>query len=308
MTIASKPASIETRHPLPDDERPIAEAVLTEVHRLFANSGGDQRTAYDTMFAATPIAEAVALEEVDRDGIRGWWLRPNGAPPDRAILYLHGGAYMLGSAKAYRGLASQIAARAGIATFVADYPLAPEHAFPAAPKAVAVVRQWLATQGVSQIALVGDSAGGGLSLGVLGDNTTTFPSITAIAVLSPWLDLAMTGASVHSPDIRDPIFQPEILIGAAATYLAGGDPKDGRASPLYAVPASLPPLLIQVGSDEILLDDSRRYAQLAAAKGGEARLEVFDGLHHVFQSATKELPTARHALDAVATFLNRHWS
>jgi acetyl esterase/lipase len=308
MTTATKTAPLETRHALTDDERQIEQSVLAAIQRLFSNPAGDQRAAYDTMIAMTPIAEGVALEAVDRDGVRGWWVRPTGAPADRAILFLHGGAYMLGSAEAYRGLASQIAVRAGVAAFVADYPLAPEHVFPAAFEAAAALRRWLGAQGVTQVALVGDSAGGGLALGVLGDVATTSPAIAAIAVFSPWLDLAMTGDSITDPDIHDPIFQPPMLAGPASVYLAGADPKDGRASPLYAVPEVLPPLLIQVGGDEILLDDARRYAQAAATKGGEVRLDVFEGLHHVFQGATKDLPTARHALDAAATFLSRHWA
>jgi monoterpene epsilon-lactone hydrolase len=309
MTTATNTTSIETRHVLSDDEREIEQAVLAEIHQLFSNPTGNQRETYDTMIAGTPIADGVTLEAVDRDGVSGWWVRPAGAPANRAILFLHGGGYVLGSAKAYRGLASQVAVRAGVAAFVADYPLAPEHVFPAASEAAAAVRRWLGRQGVSQVALVGDSAGGGLALSVLGDTATTSPEIAAIAVFSPWLDLAMTGASVTSPDIRDPIFfQPEMLGGPAGAYLAGADPKDGRASPLYAVPEVLPPLLIQVGSDEILLDDARRYAQAAADKGGEVQLEIYEGLHHVFQGATRGLPAARRALDAVATFLSRHWA
>ena len=309
MTTATKTPPVETRHVLSGDERQIEQAVLAEIHQLFSNPTGNQRETYDTLIAKTPIANDVTLEAIDRDGVSGWWVRPTGAPADRAILFLHGGAYMLGSAKAYRGLASQVAVRAGVAAFVADYPLAPEHVFPAAHKAAAALRRWLGSQGVSQVALVGDSAGGALALSVLGDAATSSPAIAAIAVFSPWLDLAMTGASVTSPDIRDPIFfQPGVLAEPAATYLAGADPKDGLASPLYAVPEVLPPLLIQVGSDEILLDDSRRYAQAAADKGGEVQLDVFEGLHHVFQGAASELPTARRALDAVAAFLGRHWA
>jgi monoterpene epsilon-lactone hydrolase len=308
MTTAANTTSVETWHALSDDERQIEQAVLAGIHELFSNPTGDQRETYDTLITRTPIADGVTLEAIDRDGVSGWWVRPTGAPADRAILFLHGGAYMLGSAKAYRGLASQVAVRAGVAAFVADYPLAPEHVFPAATEAAAVLRRWLGRQGVSQVALVGDSAGGGLALSVLGDTATTSPAIAAIAVFSPWLDLAMTGASVASPDIHDPIFQPEMLAGPAGAYLAGADPRDGRASPLYAVPEVVPPLLIQVGGDEILLDDARRYAQTAADKGGEVRLDIFEGLHHVFQGATRDLPAARRALDAVAAFLNRHWA
>jgi acetyl esterase/lipase len=308
MTTTKTP-TVETRHALSDDERQIEQAVLAEIHRLFSNPTGNQRETFDAMIAKTPIADGVTLEAIDRDGVSGWWVRPTSTAADRAIFFLHGGAFMLGSAKAYRGLASQVAVRAGVAAFVADYPLAPEHVFPAAHEAAAALRRWLGSQGVSQVALVGDSAGGALALSVLGDTATTAPAIAAIAVFSPWLDLAMTGASLTGPDIRDPIFfQPGMLAGPAAAYLAGADPKDGRASPLYAVPEVLPPLLIQVGGNEVLLDDARRYAQAAAGKGGEVQLDVFEGLHHVFQGATRDLPSARRALDAAAAFLSRHWA
>jgi monoterpene epsilon-lactone hydrolase len=244
MTSVTKTNSIETWHVLSEDGRPVEQAVLAEIRRLFGNPVGDRREAYDTMISATPIADGVTLEAIDREGFRGWWVRPAGAPTDRAIFYLHGGAYMVGSAAAYRGLASQVAVRTGGAAFVADYPLAPEHVFPAAHEAAAAIRRWLGCQGISQVALVGDSAGGGLALSVVADTVTTAPAITAIAVFSPWLDLAMTGASVTSPDIHDPIFfHPGMLAEPAAVYLAGADPKDGRASPLYAVPEVLPPLL-----------------------------------------------------------------
>jgi monoterpene epsilon-lactone hydrolase len=137
MTTAANTTSVETWHALSDDERQIEQAVLAGIHELFSNPTGDQRETYDTLITRTPIADGVTLEAIDRDGVSGWWVRPTGAPADRAILFLHGGAYMLGSAKAYRGLASQVAVRAGVAAFVADYPLAPEHVFPAATEAAA---------------------------------------------------------------------------------------------------------------------------------------------------------------------------
>ena len=308
MTNTIQTTFVETLHILSDDERKIEQAVLAEIHQLFQNPPGNQRETFDRLIAKTPIADGIMLEAIDRDGISGWWVRPPGAPVDRAILFLHGGAFMLGSAKAYRGLASQVAIRAGVAAFVAEYPLAPEHVFPAAHDEAAAVRRWLGAQGISQVALIGDSAGGNLALSVLGDTETTSPAVSAIAVFSPWLDLAMTGASFTSADVHDPIFvDTAMLAGPAAAYLSGADPKDGRASPLYDVPESLPPLLIQVGGDEVLLDDARRYVQAVADKGGVVQLDIFEGLHHVFQNAAKELPTARRALDAVAAFLARHW-
>ena len=184
---------------------------------------------------------------------------------------------MLGSAEAYRGLVSQIVVRVGVAAFVFDYPLAPETPFPAAYNKGLTVLQWLKTQNFSQIALIGDSAGGGLALATLAATQSEFiqtadspnlypPPVSAVVVFSPWTDLALTGPSFTSPDMRDPIFKPERIARAAAAYLGNVDPKDGRASPLYRIPDILPPLLIQVGTEELLLDDARRYA---AFGGGE---------------------------------------
>ena len=310
MTNSSTMGLVESRHALSDDERQTEQVVLSAIHQLFAGFAGSRREAYDAMTAQTPIADGVTSTLVNQHEARGWWVRPAGAPVDRAILFLHGGAYMLGSAEAYRGFASQIAARAGVAAFVADYPLAPEHPFPAAYEAAVAARRWLATQGIAQIALVGDSAGGALALAALGKPETNAPAVASIVVFSPWIDLGLIGPSFANPDTHDPIFQPELLAGAAATYLGAADPRDGRASPLYAVPDELPPLAIQVGADELLLDDARRYAAAAAAapNGGEVRLDVFEGLHHVFQRSTQELPSARLALDDAAGFMARHWA
>ena len=187
-----------------------------------------------------------------------------------------------------------------MATFVLDYPLAPAFLFPAAVDATAAARRWLAAQGCAEIAMVGDSAGGALALGHLA-------GAACAVVFSPWVDLTLSGASLHDPATVDPIFQRAVLANAAAAYLNGAAAKDGRASPLFALPAHLPPIAIQVGSDELLLDDARRYAAAAAARGGVVQLDVYQGLHHVFQRATTELASARHALDAAARFIETHW-
>ncbi|WP_419731051.1 alpha/beta hydrolase fold domain-containing protein [Lichenicola sp.] len=307
MLNSSPNTHVETFHPLAAEEQAIEQSVLGAIGRHFAGFQGSMRDAYDAMTAQTPIAGGVTLDPVDRGGIQGWWVRPDGAPGDRAILFLHGGAYALGSATAYRGFASQVAIRAGVSAFVLDYPLAPEHPFPAAHDAALAARRWLGDQGIARLAVVGDSAGGALALTVATDRHADRPAVTAAVVFSPWVDLALAGASFADPATRDRIFQPALLASAAATYLNGADPRDGRASPLYADIDTLPPLAIQVGSDELLLDDARRYAAVAAEKGGEVRLDVFEGLHHVFQRSVLELPTARQALDAAAAFLSRHW-
>ncbi|WFR94097.1 alpha/beta hydrolase fold domain-containing protein [Rhizobium tumorigenes] len=298
---------IETFHPLSADERPAEQAALAAIGAYFANATGTMRDAYDNMTAHTPVAAGVTTERVDSPETQGWWVRPEKAANDRAVLFVHGGAYMLGSAKAYRGFASQIAVRSGVSVFVLDYPLAPEHPFPAAFDAAAAAPQWLKAQGYPQIALAGDSAGGAMVLASLAVERLEWPSVSAVIVFSPWVDLTLSGPSLLDPDTHDPVFKPEILAAAVDKYLAGADPRDDRASPLFAIPDSLPPLAIQVGTDELLLDDARRYAAAAATRGGEVRLDIYDGLHHVFQRSTEELPSAGNALDAAAQFLSDHW-
>lgn len=305
--IRSSTALVEIHHPLPAHERASEQAVLARIGQLFASFQGSRREAYDAMTALTPIAEGVVFERVDTPDVRGVWIRPEGAPSGRAILYVHGGAYMLGSAQGYRGFVSQFAVRAGVAVFSLDYPLAPENPFPAAYDATVAARRWLGTQGVQQIALAGDSCGAGLVLATLTAPVAGSPRVASVAAFSQWSDLALTGPSIAHPQTHDPIFQPAVLQGAAKTYLGSADPRDPRASPFYGIPATLPPLLVQVGTDELLLDDARRYAASAASASAEVRLEVFEGMHHVFQRAVADLPPAARALAGAAAFVSAHW-
>jgi acetyl esterase/lipase len=305
-----KSTLIETIHTLSAEEALIEQADLAAGRARFASYTGTRHENYDMMTSETPIAEGVDLEEVIADGnpegVAGWWVRPQGAPADRAVLLIHGGGFCLGSAYGYRGFASQIAIRARCAIFVADYPLAPEHPYPAAIDASVVACRWLSTQGIKQVALTGDSAGGCLALAALAEDLSQAPAVAAVAVFSPVTDLAMTGTSFHDPNVKDAIFQLAMLAGLENAYVGGADPK-GRISPLYHIPDALPPILIQVARDELLLDDARRYAELAAEKGGEVVLDIYEGLHHVFQRATNTLPSACRAFDDVATFFIRHW-
>ncbi|RKP53795.1 alpha/beta hydrolase [Pararobbsia silviterrae] len=296
----------ETLRRLDDGERAAEHAVLAAVDAHFAGFKGSLRAAYDAMTAATPIADDVSLERIDADGVQGWWVRPAGARADRVMLFVHGGAFMLGSAEAYRGFASQIATRTRIDTFVLDYPLAPEHPFPAAYDATIAALAWLAKSGTRDIALAGDSAGGGLVLAALGHDVELASRVTCVAAFSPWVDLALAGASFLDEQTYDPIFKPVMLSNAASAYLGSHDARDRRASPLYAIPERLPPILFQVGSDELLIDDARRYAHAAAQRGTPVQLDIFEGLHHVFQRSTVELPSARFALDRLAAFVEQH--
>lgn len=299
---------IEMRHSLSDSDLDAAKAAIARSQQHFNDFNGTMREAYDAMTAQTPMADGVGLESIDDADVKGWWIRPRFAPAHRATLFLHGGAFVLGSASGYRGFASQIAVRAGVDTFVLDYPLAPEHPFPAAHDAVLAALRWLANCGIREVAFVGDSAGGGLALGVLGVEERRAVNIASVAAFSPWVDLAFTGASFHSETTHDPVLTRPVLANAAAAYLGAADPTDGRASPLHAIPARLPPIALQVGTDELLFDDARRYAAAAAQQGNTVQLEVYEGLHHVFQRSTHELASARYALDQVARFLSRNWT
>ena len=287
-------------------DRRIAGEMLAQGRAGAATFSGTRRELYDAMTAQTPIAPDVGFSEVQAEPVSGWWVRPTGASDGRAILFLHGGGYSLGTANAYRGLASQIAARSGVAVFVADYPLAPEAPFPAAYDAGLRAFDWIARDAGRRVALAGDSAGGGLALALLGHSDTVATRAAAIATFSPWTDLALAGASFNDPRTIDPIFNRETVSTLAKAYLSGADARDGRASPLYRISPQLPPTLIQVGTHELLLDDAKRYAVEAERRGAQVRVRIYEGMHHVFQRAAGRLRCADQALDEASSFLATH--
>ncbi|OCX71374.1 hypothetical protein A6M27_02125 [Acidithiobacillus thiooxidans] len=268
----------------------------------------DRRLAYAAMAAQTPLADGVLIEPVTTEDVRGWWIRPHQALPRRAIFFVHGGGYHLGDAKAYIGFVSQIAALTRCAVFSVDYALAPQHRFPAAINDVRSAQRWFATQNVSEYAAVGDSAGGGLILAMAGRATSAGPKLTSIVAFSPWTDLTNSGPSFRDPSTRDLVFTQDVINGLAHSYLNGHNPRDPDASPLYGIPERLPPIYIQVGSDELLRDDSTRYAHQAAAKGAVVTLDIYEGMHHVFQRDVGVLDTARVALERAASFISASWS
>jgi len=293
------------RFPLADDDRDREKALRAEFAQFWSTAAGDPRTIYDTFISATPFAAGVSSEQVETGSVRGWWVRPAGAEHDGVILYIHGGGYVAGSAKAYRGLASQLATRTRRPVFVPDYPLAPEATLPAAPDAVMAAYEWLRANGSERIVVAGDSAGGGLTLVTLARLAHAARPSAAIAglVFSPWVDLAFTGASMRDPHIGDPLLTYEALQASARLYLGGADSRDPLASPLFGDLSGLPPLLIQVGTDERLLDDARQYAERAAGAGSQVRVEVWEGMHHVFQVDVAHLQASGLALDRAAAFL-----
>ena len=288
------------------DERDREKALRARFGEFWSTAKGDRRNVYDVFISsATPLAEGVSAERIETPSVRGWWVRPSEASRDGVIIYLHGGGYLAGSANAYRGFASQLASRTRRSVLVLDYPLAPEAKLPAAPDAVMAAYEWLRENGSARIAFVGDSAGGGLALVTLARLAHGSRPSAAVAgvVFSPWVDLAFTGASMTDPRIADPVLTYQALQAGARMYLGKVDSRDPLASPLFGDLSGLPPLLIQVGTDERLLDDARQYADRAALAGTKVRLEVWEGMHHVFQINTPDLRSSGVALDHAAAFL-----
>ena len=294
-------------HPLPPQD---TAAIAAMRHAASAHKGeilGPQaRPMFDAMLAATPAAVDVRLEPGTVGGVAGWWARPHGAKPGARVLYIHGGGYVVGSARAWANFAGQIAQRAGADAFLPDYRLAPEHPFPAAIEDAAAAYRGLVAQGAERIVVAGDSAGGGLAmalLSILAAESGT-PQPLAAAVMSPFTDLALTGASIESRAEADPIFTRGVLAAFADFYLQGQSAVDPKASPLYAGLAGLPPIRIDVGDDELLLDDSRRYAERARAAGAEVTLSAWTGMPHVFQSGLGHFLAAEQSIDAIGAFLH----
>ncbi|OBF30857.1 hypothetical protein A5724_22880 [Mycobacterium sp. ACS1612] len=289
--------------PIDEADIPAARALRAEFARFWSTEQGESRTVYDKFIAATPVATGTTVQTATSDDPGpGLWVRPDGASTDAAIMFVHGGGYGLGSVSAYAGLVSQVAVRAHVPVFALEYPLAPEASLPAALD-LAMVTLGRLVDSHDAVAVVGDSAGGGLSLATAARAATEGLNVAAVVAFSPWTDLSLSGASVQEHAIGDPLLDPAYLRASAASYLGSAAPEDPRASPLFGTTSSLPPLLIQVGTDEILLDDSRRFADAVAKSGGTVELEVWQGMHHVFQLNVVQLTSARRALDRAAEFI-----
>jgi acetyl esterase/lipase len=273
--------------------------------------GPEARPDFDSLMERTRAAEGVNHDVATIGGVAGWWCRPQHQVDDCAVLYFHGGAYVLGSAAGYRNFVGQIAARANVAIFIADYGLAPEHPFPAAVNEAAAIYRGLAASGLSKLVIAGDSAGGGLALALLQFVTSAakdaaMPKPLAAVLMSPWTDLALTGESIEARAESDPMLTLDALNQAAQLYLGNEDRSDPKASPLYGEVTGLPPVMFHVGEDEILLDDSRRFANRIEAVGGVAQLHIWKGMTHVFPSNVS-LQAAKESLNEIGAFLRQQF-
>lgn len=250
-------------------------------------------------------ASGVKVEKIDMDGLPAEWLTPHTPEQSGVLLYLHGGGYIVCSPETHRPMVASLARQANARALVVDYRLAPEHPFPAALEDALKAYRWLIAQGVpaAHITVAGDSAGGGLTLALLlslRDAGEAPPS--GAALLSPWTDLTMSGWSHVTHRKRDPMLTTEGALLASHHYLAGASPANPLASPLYGHFDGLPPMLIHVGGNEILLDDSLRLAEKVRAAGVEIEIKVWEDAPHVFQ-AFRFLPQARASLSLIAVFL-----
>jgi acetyl esterase/lipase len=266
----------------------------------------ETRKGFEQMTAMFPFPADAKLQEVDAGGVPAAWIETPGARQDAAILYLHGGGYILGGIQTHKELVARISRASGLRCLAIDYRLAPEHPFPAAVEDACTAYRWLLAQGVApaRLAVAGDSAGGGLALATLvalRDARTPLPA--AGVCLSPFADLEGTGESMRSAD--DPLITKDAIAMMTAAYLQGRDPKQPTASPVHADYRGLPPLLIQVGTREVLLDDSRRVGERARAAGVDVTLEIGEGLIHVWQLFGPSVPESVEAVDRIGAFVRR---
>lgn len=246
------------------------------------------------------------IEPVSAGGVPGEVVTTAASDPQRHVLYLHGGAYTVGSPRLYRHFTWRLAKAARARVLAIDYRLAPEHPFPAALDDALAAYNWLLGQRADphRLVIAGDSAGGGLTLATmmkLRDTGAPLPS--AAIAMSPWTDLALTGGSLHANAASDPMLIAEEVPRLARFYVPESEARNPYASPLYGDPRGLPPTLIQVGSDEILRDDAVRMAEKMKAAGCDIVLQVWPRMPHVFQVLAAVVPEARQAMAEIARFL-----
>ena len=305
-----------TVHPLSETDSQAAAGLRAAVAPFKGKLGGAAaRGPFDDVMERVAAPAGVTFEAGTVGGISGFWANVRGegrgaqgeGNRQRAIIHVHGGWFNFGSARAYRNLVGHIAASAGADAFIPDYRLAPENLFPAAVTDVEACYRGLVGQGISKIAVVGDSAGGNLALVLLSILRAQVhqggPAPVGAVAISPVTDLALTGETYQTRAQADPYFTKSQAAGLVAAYLGGTDPKNPLASPLYDDLSGLPSIRIHVGDDEVLLDDSRRYVERAVAEGVDAKLDVWMGMPHGFVTGIGQFDAARQSINAIGNFL-----
>jgi epsilon-lactone hydrolase len=297
----------------------MANDGITEVrallarHRPTAGTFAERRAKWlETFHVFSPVPPGTAVEPWYGAAAGGEWVRAAGARASRdaVVMHIHGGGFTAGSAAAYRGLSARISAACGRSVLAVDYRLAPEHPFPAALEDCVAAYRWLVGPGGVQprnLVLAGDSAGGNFILATMLTLRDTGDPLPAAAVgLSAQFDMSLSGESVVTRAQRDAMITPDSIRKCAAAYLGGADPRNPLASPLFADLAGLPPLLLQVGSEEMLRDDNARLAAKAEAAGVAVTFEEWPDMIHVWHMFSDRLPDGGRALARIGDFVRRH--
>jgi acetyl esterase/lipase len=255
------------------------------------------------------MPKGVQVERLDISGLPAAWVRSAQANPERVIVYLHGGGYVVGSIDDYKMLCGQMADVLKTNLLIPEYRLAPENPFPAAVEDAKDIYRWLLEQGFkpANIVIAGDSAGGGLGLAaVLALRDDGVPLPAAIVCLSPWADLTFQGQSHQAKAKSEAMLTSEKLHEWAGFYAGAENPAHPLISPVYADFRGFPPLLIQVGSEEILLDDARMVAEKARAAGVDVTLKIWEGMWHVWQMLGEFVPEGKAAIEEIGRFIELH--
>ena len=289
------------------------DAVIVDVQKCFGSWTADttlqqMRQDWDDL-SGQPSPIPGKQEAVDAGGVRAVWFTAPAAAQDRVVLYTHGGGYVLGGPRSHGALAMQLSQSARARVLLVDYRLAPEHPFPAAVEDSTRAYRWLLEQGIkpARIAVSGDSAGGGLAVAtLLSIKKAGLPMPACVVPMSPWVDMDATGESMVSKDAEDPIVHKPLLLNMVGMILPNQNTRDPLIAPLNGDLRGLPPMLIQVGSRETLLDDARRLSEHAKAAGVSVQLDVWQGQIHVFQVFCPRLDEAVKALEQAGEFIRQY--
>jgi monoterpene epsilon-lactone hydrolase len=268
----------------------------------------DDRVSYETMLSAMTLEGDIATERVGAGGVPAEWIAAPGANHAVVMLYLHGGGYVLGSMRTHRVMLAHLARASGCKVLGLDYRLAPENPFPAPVDDTLAAYRWLLAHGYDhrRIVLAGDSAGGGLVVAAMVAMRYVGEPLPAAGVcLSPWVDMEATGQSFVTNAASDPSVAKDRILRMAGIYLAGKSPQAPLASPIHADLHGLPPLLVQVGSIETLLDDAKTLTACAQAAGVSVEFEVWDDMPHVWQHFAPILPEAQQAIARIGEFVHK---
>jgi acetyl esterase/lipase len=267
----------------------------------------ERRKRLDEIGSVWPVADDVKLAAVDVMGLPGEWSIAPGSDASRVLLFFHGGGYCSGSIVSHRPMVTEAGRAAGTRTLAIAYRLSPEHPFPAAYDDALTAWRFLQNQGIaaSHIAIGGDSAGAGLAVALITQLRDAHEELPACAwLVSPWMDLTLSGSTLTTKDAIDPIIHKAYLNELVDAYLpAGMEPSDSRVSPLYGRVSGFPPMLIQVGSAETLLDDAVRFARIAGAADVAVTLEIWPHMIHAWPLWNAQLEPGRRALASAGAFV-----